>query len=88
VFAAEEVDSWPIMVLHRWCPFTAPAEQLWRESAEAAGKELRVVFAHSEEGGRSVQALDVRGVPCVVVSTDRRHYGMMAPDEAIAFLRG
>ena len=73
--------------MHHWCPFTNPAEHLWREAAEAAGVELRIVMAGSDEGASVIAAHAVRGVPCVLVSEEKRHYGMLSPDEARAFLK-
>lgn len=82
-----EIAALPILVMHSACPFTAPAEELWRAAAATAGHELVVVLAQSDEGDRVVSAMDVRGVPCLLAPGGRRHYGLMTPEEAAAFLQ-
>ena len=85
--ATGAVGDLPALVMHRDCPFTSPAEPLWKQAAEQEGKSLRVLFSDTTEGERMIRTLDIRGVPCLAAASDRFQYGMVSPEEARAFLR-
>lgn len=80
-------ESFPVLIMHNWCPFTSPATSLWQDAAAAEGRSLRILFADTPEGEAAIKALDVRGVPCVAAAPGRLHYGMASPEEAASFLQ-
>lgn len=72
--------------MHHWCPFTTPAETLWRKAASANGQSLRVLFADTPDGASVISALKVQGVPCLVKNASELHYGLASPENAAAVL--
>ncbi len=83
---AGDPGEFPLLIMHQLCPFTSPAESLWREAAAANGQSVRVVFADTPEGESLISALNVRGVPCLVKGEGELHYGLTSPESAVAFL--
>ncbi len=84
---APDNSGFPVLVTHHWCPFTDPIVKLWHEASAQSNRPLRVVQAESEEGASVIDTYDVRGVPCMLPSVDRRVYGMLPLGEATEILR-
>ncbi len=83
---AGDPGAFPLLIMHHLCPFTSPAETLWREAASTSGQSVRVVFADTPEGESLITALNVRGVPCLAKGEGELHYGLTSPESAAAFL--
>ncbi len=80
-------SAFPVLVTHQWCPFTDPIVKLWLEAGAQSNRTLRLVQAESEEGTSVIETYDVRGVPCMLPSADRRVYGMLPLEEATEILQ-
>jgi hypothetical protein len=70
------IVDFPLLVTASWCPFTSTANDFWNETAQAVGTTLTTVDAESEDGIQVMASASVAGVPCLIVTTDRRFYGL------------
>lgn len=79
----------PALLVAKWCPFTMPAGAFWKEAADVAGIELRLLDPESAEGTKVMEAARVAGVPCLIAAPDRLYYGLAySLEEARAILEG
>ena len=70
------IADFPLLVTAGWCPFTSTANDFWNEAAQAVGTTLTTVGAESEDGLQVMVSASVAGVPCLVVTPNRKSYGL------------